>query len=94
MRLEEFKCFNAEKGFYFFSPNTMRFFNSRIGSYDFVTGYFVTSEKRYDGARRYTVRKADFENGNVRLISEFQQYSNRDTAIRVFNNLLKGKIKP
>lgn len=55
-------------GSYFFSPNTMRFFNSRVlkgiypvGDSKAVPGaefYFVTSEACDDAPRHYTVRRA------------------------------------
>lgn len=55
-------------GSFFFSPNTMRFFNSRVlkgiysvGDSKAVPGaefYFVTSEAYDDAQRHYTVRRA------------------------------------
>lgn len=55
-------------GSHFFSPNTMRFFNSRVlegvypaGDSKAVPGslfYFVTSEAYDDAPRHYTVRRA------------------------------------
>lgn len=55
-------------GSFFFSPNTMRFFNSRLlkgvyhrGDSKAIEGavfYFVTSEAYDDAPRHYTVRRA------------------------------------
>ena len=55
-------------GSYFFSPNTMRFFKSRVlegvypvGDSQAVAGavfYFITSEAYDDAPRHYTVRRA------------------------------------
>ena len=92
MRLEEFKRLNAEKGYYFFERDTMRFFKSRLNDWDYVTGYFITSERRDDYDRKYTVRKADFENGNVRLISEFQKFDTIGKARTYWRNLLRGRV--
>ena len=72
MTLEEIKRINAEKGFYFFSPASMRFFRSRIapGVHEGPGGvYFVTSEQfEFRGerhARKYTVTRFDPETGRT-----------------------------
>lgn len=65
---------NRAKGFYFFSPKTMKFFASKIESRLIyggdLYGYFVTSEKRgfEDNRRCYKVRQANFLTGDVRTI--------------------------
>jgi hypothetical protein len=75
--IEELKRANADAGYYFFSPDTMRFFDSRVGEnvYRGADGwYFVTSEKfDYKTPRYYTVRKM-LPGGDVVSASEFQQY--------------------
>lgn len=45
MTLEQFKEFNKSKGYHWFSPDTMRFFRSRVLCFDAITGYFISSEK-------------------------------------------------
>lgn len=62
---------------YFFSRETMRFFQSRI-SWASLTpvgeGYlFVTSEQSPYGARAYTLRK--WANGQVDTLGEFQAFT-------------------
>jgi len=61
---------------YFFAPDTMRFFRSRIAwgtLTDTSGGYlFVTSEQPPHGARAYTLRK--WANGQVDTLGEFQAY--------------------
>jgi hypothetical protein len=47
--METIKQLNKDKGFFFFSPDTMRFFKSRTGTTAYRIGnkaYFVTSEQR------------------------------------------------
>lgn len=61
--IDEIKRANASRGHFFFSPDTMRFFRSRILSGVYGGRYFVTSERfiASDGSRpgrRYTVRVA------------------------------------
>ena len=87
---------NERKGFYWFTPGTMRFFNTRISECTFFLGdgetFFVTSEQAprsfegtsasYQAPRMYSVRAINWESGNVRTVGEFQEYSNRNTAVR------------
>lgn len=46
------------RGNFFFTKESLRFFNSRIGKFYPVPGgaFFITSEKDYDHPRRYTIR--------------------------------------
>lgn len=65
----QFKARVAAAGSHYFSPNTMRFFNSRLHSTRIVSGdlaYFVTSKQQdhMDGTsepRGWTARVARFE---------------------------------
>jgi hypothetical protein len=72
-------------GRYFFSPDTMRFFNSRIlpTIYQGPGGvYFITSEK-FTGSsgvsapRKYTVRQFISDPVDVRSVAGFNQMSKR-----------------
>ena len=77
------KCLNREKGQFFFSPSTIRFFNSRVASPLFNNKYFVTSEKFDAGSpRKYTIRKFDRRTGKIGTEGEFQEYPDRASAIR------------
>lgn len=67
-----------------FSPDTMRFFSSRIlgGLY---AGkrlvYFVSSEKTFDDlGRRYTVRSYDPKSDTIETVDEFQGYKYSESA--------------
>lgn len=71
---------NDAAGFYFFSPDTMRFFRSRLCGRMYGR-FFVTSERGPYAVRRYTVRRSG-PDGDVSAAGDFQQYATRDTAIR------------
>jgi hypothetical protein len=85
MTYEAFVRFNEEQGYHWFKPDTMRFFDSKIHDWDVKTGFFISSEKGpiRGSVRKFTVRKADFETGNVSTLSEFQEFDSIDEA-RIF----------
>lgn len=81
------------RGGYFFTADTMRFFQSRILSPVFPGGVFVTSERdrgarilggyvppAWGGERRYTVRVCDSA-GDILPASEYGQFSTRSEAL-------------
>ena len=74
--IQTIKNRNKEKGYFFFSRDTMRFFKSKVESTLYyggdLYGYFVTSEKRgfEDNRRCYKVRQANFLTGNVSTIPD------------------------
>jgi hypothetical protein len=79
--ITEIKRANKEIGHYFFSADTMRFFNSTVYPKVYGGRFFVSSEFRGGGdSIRYTVREAQ-ENGAIRSASEFQEFCTRDLAI-------------
>lgn len=85
--IEEIKAFNEEKGKYFFSKDTMKFFNSKVETSVYGGVFFVTSERmELDRPKRYTVRQVE-ESGNIKTIGSMQQYSTlasaRDEAKRL-----------
>ena len=63
----EIEAANAAAGHYFFSPDTMRFFKSRILEGVYGGRYFVTSERGPGMARRYTIREATSE-GHIKTV--------------------------
>ena len=76
-------------GRYFFSPDTMRFFNSRVlpAVYEGPGGvYFLTSEKfrGSDGVsapRKYTIRRFTPDPVNIRTVAGFNQMSKRQAQV-------------
>lgn len=65
-------------GSYWFEPDTMRFFKSRVGERIYPDGrggaYFVSSEKGPHGPRAYSVRYYDPAKCNIDTVGEFQGY--------------------
>jgi hypothetical protein len=70
--MDQVKSANKANGYYFFSPDTMRFFASRASEHlDYNTQCFVTSEKRCfeDYTRVYAVRQVG-PNGNIKTLAK------------------------
>lgn len=79
---------NERSGRYFFSPDTMRFFKSKIeaGPYEGPGGiFFVTSEKRgfTDSRRNFGLRVYDADTGDVSTVGGYprDRYYTRAEAI-------------
>lgn len=79
----EIKAANREHGKYFFSDDTLKFFNSIVYEDTLIAGrYFITSEKGdWDGAERlFTVRVAD-DSGDIDTVGKFQAHRSKSAAI-------------
>jgi len=76
---------NAHNG-YFFSPNNMRFFRSRVSQIGYISNdrkiaTFVTSECDNDKSPRYySVRIYNFLDDNITNLGKFQEYSSSGAA--------------
>jgi len=84
--MDDVKRINRERGQHWFSPDTMRFFRSKIETEGALIGdkYFITSEQRdYDTPRLYSVRIFDRGTGAVNTVGEFQEFRSKKAA-RVF----------
>lgn len=78
--IDDVKSANARAGFYFFSPDTLAFFESKILGTLYGHGVFVTSERNFDGtARLYTVRVA-LPDGSIETVDEFQGFATAQSA--------------
>lgn len=83
----------ADVGYHWFSPETMRFFNSRIGRTVYGGQYFVSSERYDDSAPRlYTIRKVTYDDGQMSIdtVGEFQQYDTRVDAVAAIRQIVEG----
>jgi hypothetical protein len=85
----------AHRG-HWFSPDTMRFFRSRIGSYGYLSQsdgakvFFVSSEQfDYQSPRLYTVRVQDRATGDIESASTFQQYASWSGADRAAQRMAR-----
>ena len=77
------KSFCWNRGSHFFSPDTMRFFSSRIQTTPPYKGrVFVTSERmNWNSPRLYTVRAVQ-PSGNIETIGDFGAFTSRQSAHR------------
>lgn len=89
---------NAAAGQFYFSPDTMRFFRSRVMSRVFPVpdgAVFVTSEKNDWSPRTYTVRRFYESTGEVETVDfpGFQEYATYNGAMKAaerYANTFKG----
>lgn len=75
---------NQEAGYFYFSPDTMRFFKSRVMQDVFPLengALFVTSERQEGDIRRYTIRRA-WDDGDITTLDGFQSYTSRNGALK------------
>lgn len=79
--ITEIRQANQAAGGHWFSPATLRWFNSRIHADVYAGRYFVTSEQNPEGERRYTVREVS-EDGDIKTAEgcEFFEYASRSGA--------------
>lgn len=97
--IQSIKAANAEAGYFFFSQDTMRFFASRVcdmvpvqSEIDPDLYFFVTTEKNFDGTRRYAhVRAFNRNDGDVNGCgADFPTVGHAKKAIKHF---AKGNYK-
>ncbi len=85
--IDDAKRINKEKGRHWFSPDTMRFFKSRIEKKALTFGqliddkYFITSEQYDSGSPRlYSVRVFNKKTGAVKTVGDFQEFGTKAKA--------------
>lgn len=88
---EDAERLNEQRGMFYFTPDTMRFFSSRVMGEFFLgdgESFFVTSEQAprsfvdgYRPARAYSVRSINWATGDVRTVGDFQEHSTRGRAL-------------
>ena len=79
--IKEIKALNKAQGYNFFSPDTMRFFDTVLADDVFGGCVFVTSEQNgYENPRLYTIR-AIRANGRIETLSEFQEFETLKQAL-------------
>lgn len=77
--VSEMKRANADGGGFFFSADTMRFFDSIIESPPIAGRLLITSEKGPSGIRLYSVVGVA-DDGDAERMSEFQEFSSKEEA--------------
>jgi hypothetical protein len=96
MTMSDVRRLNREKGQYFFSPDTMKFFDSRVESELIGNRFFVTSEQfsgdpAYGvpaGERLFSVREFDAKTGRVNTYGDFQKFKTREEALKKARELV------
>lgn len=84
MTLAEAKYEYSKTGGHFFDRETMRFFGSRIESGLYKNRCFITSEKNFDGTKRfYTVRRFNEDFTSIDTIGEFNKITSKVTAQQI-----------
>ena len=86
-RIADARKANAATGRFFFSPDTLRFFNSEIESELMAGALFITSERPpesmrpavWNGERRFTLRAA-LASGDVATVGAFGAYPSKAKA--------------
>lgn len=84
--IDEIKQRHRSTGGHFFDNPTMRFFDSRISEKTYGN-HFVTSECGPSGLRRYTVRRIDWDTGDIATVGHFHQYDTLREALGVARKL-------
>ena len=90
MTISELKIKNAEAGYFFFSKDTMKFFDSKIESPIYGDKYFITSEKSgFESKERcYTIRQIH-EDGQVSTMFSFLEFTTKKAAIQQIKKMLE-----
>ncbi len=88
--INNIKQANREAGFYFFSPDSMRFFDSRVLPTVYGGRFFITSERSGfdDPTRTYTVREF-MPDGSIETVGEF----NGHATIPLAKNAVRQAVK-
>ncbi len=84
---------NKEAGWFFFHPETTKFFRSRISSVLFENNTFVTSELHLRGdnwVRLYTARRYNPENAWIDTIGKFGGFTNQYDAMQFAKYYVPG----
>lgn len=94
--LAQIKRLNNDKGMFWFSPATTRFFHSRYPRTAQRAGnkaYFVTSEQlNHSSPRGYSVRVCDMSTGYIDTVGDlFCAYSTSKEAYKAIAKLLKAE---
>lgn len=89
LTVSDVKRINREAGQFFFSPESMKFFESRIETKGLLikNRFFITSEQFISSTgqkapRKFTVRELNRETGGITTVSKFNEISTKKEAIK------------
>jgi hypothetical protein len=92
LTIKDIKELNRKHGQHWFSPSTMRYFNSRVpldNTRLINNEFFITSERfSYDHPREYSIRRWSGREKNIDTIGEFGAFKSRQQAMRKLKELL------
>lgn len=79
--MEDVKRNNGNAGRFFFSPDSMKFFRSKIESRLLKERFFITSEQAGDEhPREFTIRVYDADTHKIGTMGGFQAYKTKEEA--------------
>jgi hypothetical protein len=82
---------NKASGQYWFSPSTMRFFNSEIETNVLYGRYFITSERmNLDMPKQYSIRCVE-EDCGIDTIGKRGEFSTKNDAIAYLDKLINAE---
>ncbi len=86
--IKEIKDANKQAGQYFFSKETMEFFQSLVCDGVWDGRYFITSENDGRRGRRYAIREAR-EDGSIKTVaSTFYKYKTEQEALTALKDMI------
>jgi hypothetical protein len=97
LRVAMYKIINhyaLTNGGHWFNPSTMRAFSCRLPDYGYLKGdlyHFISSEKNFQGERKFTLRTMDLK-GNIETLGSFADMT-RTEARRFLADTLGVKVK-
>lgn len=85
--ISELKAVNKANGMFWFSPNTMQFWRTRIHSGIRKGKYFISSEDNFRRDRRLFSIRTFNDKGEIDTVGEFQAYSTLAEAKEALKDL-------
>jgi len=95
LTIGDIKDLNRKAGQHWFSPDTMKFFKSKVpNDWEGLVGnrFFITSEKSPYDKRKYTIREWKGRTKSIDSVGDFNKLNTKAQAERVLKKLMEGKI--
>lgn len=95
LNIGDIKELNRKAGQHWFSPDTMKFFKSKVPQDHvglFGNKYFITSEKSPYDKRKYSIREWKGKTKSIDTVGDFGSLNSKAQAERVLKKLMNGKF--